>query len=83
MTTIAAAMFDSQELVKEARLLQIIENSLGLRLSHIDLAYFRHIGMPYTRIGIRNFLYRPETCLMWLNVRHITPNIFTNFKEVA
>ncbi len=76
---------DSQELVKEPRLLKIIEDSLGLRLTPAGLGGFRSLGMPYKRIGKGPTLYRPNRCLAWLIARHITPTdvLPVNYKEVA
>jgi|GEM_PF-2625671 len=83
VTNTPVPMPDPQELVREARLLRIIETTFGLYLSPLDLAYCRHLGMPYTRLGIRSFFYRPETCLAWLSARHITPNTSADSQEVA
>lgn len=75
--------FDPQALVKEARLLCIIQECLGLNLTPTGLAICRRLGMPHRKLGEHAYRYNPMESLAWLKARHIGSDPSATMQEVA
>ncbi len=72
-----------QALVKEARLLRIVEIFLELSLTPAELAICRRLGMPHRKVGSRVNLYNPLESLSWLMARHTSIDSSDTTQEVA
>jgi len=72
-----------QALVKEGRLLRLIEIFLELRLTPNELATCRRLGLPHRKLGNRVSLYNPLESLSWLMARGKSLDSFDTTKEAA
>mgnify|MGYP001274468203 CR=1 FL=1 len=80
---IILSSLDPQALVKEARLLRIIQICLGPNLTPAGLATCRRLGMPHRKLGEHAYRYNPLESLAWLEARHISSDPSTTMQEAA